>query len=140
MDLLIDLIVYLIKQAAKASENRAPVATRPGVARPPAAVARQIQTMQRTLAAQTARARPAGVATKARGVTRGPASWAQPAVRAAVPPVNQPPVPTITAEPSAPRRPAPPARAIPGLRLPFLLGEVLAPPVALREEEVGGYY
>jgi hypothetical protein len=138
MDLLIDLIIMLIKQATKASENRAPGAGKRHLAQPPPLVAQRVLAMQRTLAAQAARTRPAA-APKARGVTRGPASWSQPAVRAAVPPVNQPPVPLIKPEPTAPRRPAPAARAIPGLKLPFLLGEVLALPVALREEQVGGH-
>ncbi|HEY2588820.1 MAG TPA: hypothetical protein VGI81_23965 [Tepidisphaeraceae bacterium] len=141
MDLLIDLIIYLIKQATKASETRAPGPSGQRPVQPPPLSARQVQAMQRTLAVQAQRTRPAAAAapSRARGVARGPATWAQPAVRAAVPPVNQPPVPRITAEPAAPRRPQPPTRAIPGLKLPFLLGEVLAPPVGLREEEVGGY-
>jgi hypothetical protein len=134
MDLLIDLIIYLIKQAAKASENRAPGAAKPGMVRPPPLTPQQVEAVQRTLAAQAARTRPAAAAPKARGVARGPASWSQPAVRAAVPPVNQPPVPLITSEPTAPRPRACAPRAIPGLKLPFLLGEVLAPPVTLREE------
>lgn len=133
MDILIDLIIYLIKQAAKSSGGPT---VRPAQAqRPAAAPAAQVQSMQRTLAAQQARTRPAP---KQRG--RGPASWAQPGVRAAVPPVKQPPVPAITPSDAqvVPPRPAP--AGIPGLKLPFLLGEVLSQPVSFRDEGHGGIF
>ena len=133
MDVLIDLIIYLIKQAAAGEKRSAgPKGGRPG--QPPRMTpAQQLQTMQRTLAAQAARTRPAPTPRGA-AATRGPRSWAQPAVRAAVPPVNQPAVPMITPDAAAPRRPVTPARAIPGLKLPFLLGEVLSQPVSMRED------
>lgn len=130
MDVLIDLIIFLIKQASK---SREPAVGRqvqpPRIVAPSAA---QVQAMQRTLAAQQARTRPL-----AKPAGRGPASWAQPGVRAAVPPVRQPPVPAITSAEAVivPPRPAP--AGIPGLKLPFLLGEVLSHPVALQMEEHG---
>lgn len=129
MDLLIDLLVLLIKAATK---SRAPAVPLP---RPQEAAAaqQQIQQMQRTLAAQQARTRPAP-----RQAGRGPASWAQPDVRAAVPPVNQPPVPAIRSDSDFIGRPQPPPRGIPGLKIPFLLGEVLSSPVAFREDFHGG--
>lgn len=131
MDILIDLIVMLIKAVAKSRESAAPKPL--PHARPAVATPQQIQTVQRTLAAQQARTRPAG---KRPG--SGPASWAQPGVRAAVPPVQQPPVPALfPAEATiAPPRKAP--AGIPGLKVPFLLGEVLSSPVAYREESHGG--
>jgi hypothetical protein len=129
MDVLIDLIIYLIKAAAKSREASVP---RPLVQRQVSPTAQQIQAIQQTLAAQQARTKPAP------GRARGPASWAQPGVRAAVPPVRQPPVPAITPSAAA-IVPAPrPSAGIPGLKLPFLLGEVLSEPVSLRPEARGG--
>ena len=132
MDILIDLIIYLIKQAGKSGDARRGVPPPLPAQRVAQPLPPQAQSMQRALAAQAARTRPA---TARAGATRGaPASWAQPAVRAAAPPVNQPPVATITPDAGSPRRPAASSRAIPGLKLPFLLGEVLSRPVALRDE------
>jgi hypothetical protein len=130
MDVLIDLIIYLIKAAAKSREASAP---RPAVGRQVAPTPQQIEAIQRTLAAQQARTKAA-----APRPGRGPASWAQPGPRAAVPPVRQPPVPAITpaAAKVVPPRPAP--AGIPGLKLPFLLGEVLSEPVSLRPHAHGG--
>ena len=131
MDILIDLIIFLIKQATK---PRPPGMVPPRLQspQPPTALAEQIRAMQKTIASQQARTRPRG-ARQAAG--RGPVSWSQPGVTAAVPPVSQRPVPPITRDPVAPRPRPSPKTQIPGLRLPFLLGEILAPPVALREEE-----
>ena len=129
MDVLIDLIIYLIKAAAKSRETTAP----PAVRRQAAATAPQVLAIQRTLAAQQARTK----AAPARA-GRGPASWSQPGIRAAMPPVRQPPVPPITPAAVAivPPRPAP--AGIPGLKLPFVLGEVLSEPVSLRPQAHGG--
>ena len=132
MDVLIDLIIFLIKQASKAGEKRAPATTKRPLATAQVA-AQQIQAMQKTMAVQAARTRPAP-----KQASRGPASWAQPGVRSAVAPVNQPPVPPIGPDPDAISRPKPPSRSIPGLKLPFLLGEVLSAPVAFREDLHGG--
>lgn len=133
MDILIDLIIYLIKQAAK-SGGKPPVrpvqASRPVVA-PPA----QVQAMQKTLAAQQARTRAAPKQSR-----RGPTSWAQPDVRVAVPPVKQPAVLAITPGKARVAPPRPKPSGIPGLKLPFLLGEVLSQPVSLRDEEHGGVF
>jgi len=133
MDVLIDLIVFLIKQASKASEKRAPVTVKRPVPTSQAP-AQQIQAMQKAMAVQAARTRPAPTQ-----ASRGPASWAQPGVRSAVAPVNQPPVPPIGPDPDAISRPKPPPTSIPGLKLPFLLGEVLSSPAAFREDLHGGF-
>lgn len=133
MDILIDLIIYLIKQASQSRETSVPrQAQRP---RPVAASPAQVQAMQRMLAAQQARTKPAP-----QRAGRGPASWAQPGVRAAVPPVRQAPVPAITPAPAAIQPPRRAPAGIPGLKLPFLLGEVLSHPVSLRPEEHGGAF
>lgn len=133
MDILIDLIVALIRQAAKSRETSVP--RQVPAPRQVAPTAAQVQAMQRTLAAQQARTRPAP-----QRAARGPASWAQPGVRAVVPPVRQPAVPAITPTDIVlpPRQTAP--AGIPGLKLPFLLGEVLSQPISLRPEEHGGVF
>ena len=134
MDLLIDLIVLLIKQATK---PRAPTILPPTPQesqRQKEVVARRMQAMRTTLSAQQARTRPAPQRPgAARPGSAGPASWAQPGVRAVVQPVVRTVVASITDAPLA--RPPVAATRIPGMKLPFLLGEVLGPPVALREPE-----
>jgi hypothetical protein len=128
MDILIDLIIYLIKQASKPRAPSIVPASPQEKQRRTTAVAKQVQTMQKTVAVQQSRTRPA-----VRPPGAGPASWAQPGVRAVVQPVIRSVVSPIADAPLS--RPKQPATRIPGLKLPFLLGEILGPPVAFRDTE-----
>ena len=123
MDLLIDLIIMLIKQATKPRQPT--VVPTPQMERQrQAALAQQVQTMQRTMAAQQARTR-----------AKPPGAPRAAAVRSA-PPVVQRNLSAIGDDLPAPRRASAAATRIPGLKIPFLLGEVLAKPVALQDEEM----
>ena len=128
MDILIDLIIYLIKQASKPRTPAVVPLSPQEKQRRKTTVAKTVQTMQRTVAVQQSRTRPA---VKPPGT--GPASWAQPGVRAVVQPVIRTVVsPIADAQLSRPKQPA---TRIPGLKLPFLLGEILGPPVAFRDSD-----
>ena len=134
MDILIDLIIYLIKQASKPREPRIAPPTPREQERQRAVLAQRAQSLQKALAAQQARTRPgpaaparqrmttARVAPSTRPVATRLESDARPAAVV--------PAPTGSIVASARGR-AP----LPGLKIPLLLGEILAPPVALREME-----
>ena len=127
MDVLIDLIIWIIKALANAGEARqqklrpVPPPTRKQV-RAPQPIARAAPTNRVTSARPRAQATPAA--------TRGQPMRPPTAVRRDKP----------AAVAVAPSLPARPARAkIPvdarSLRIPIVLSEVLGPPAALREPE-----
>lgn len=129
MDLLIDLIIYAIKQLAK---DRPPRVTPPGYAeieRQKAATEQRIREIREAVAQQQSRTKPAKpkrpvarAAAPAKGsLTQPPAKWTTP--------VPAPKVPPAVVASRTGRAP------IAGLRIPLILGEILAPPVALREPE-----
>jgi hypothetical protein len=132
MDVLIDLIIYLIKQATKSRESRIAPPSQQELQRRKAAAGQQVAALRKTVATQQARTRPTA---RPRGQF-DPASWTQPAVRPAiVPPVPSRVVPAITPGPDPVQPVRRSSQRLAGLKLPFLMGELLAPPVALREQD-----
>src|SRR5579885_1177564 len=132
MDLLVDLIIYIVKQMTKDKPPSIKPPSFDEVERQKAATERRIREMQAAMAAQQAR-------TKAVKVKRGPSRGAAVAAPAkatrtlsqtpdawttSIPDVKSPTAVT-SAQGRAPIR---------ELRIPFILGEVLSPPLALREE------
>ena len=131
MDILIDLIIYLIKQANKPRQG----ASAPSKKQKSDVHAQRLAAMNKAISVQQKRTQPVQTGkapVRPPPLVRPPASWTQPGVQAVVPPVKQPAVPVITRDsiPPVPRR----STRIPALQLPFLLGEVLDPPLALRDE------
>jgi len=134
MNLLVELIVAAIREMSKGKPAKR--ITAPGwneIEQQRLATEQRIREMQAAIAEQKARARPK----KKRGPGRG-AAVAQEVK--AVPTLSQTPDAYTTPMP-APKSPtavtsgsrgSAPMR---GLRLPFILGEILGPPVALREPE-----
>jgi hypothetical protein len=128
MDLLIDLIIFVVKQMTK---DRPPRISPPGfqeIERQKAATEQRIREIQQAVAQQQSRTKPAkpkrkvprAAAPAAGSLTQPPAKWTTPAPAPKVPPVV-----------ASSRARAP----ISGLRIPLIMGEILAPPVALREQE-----
>jgi len=129
MDLLIDLIIFIAKQLNK---DRPPRIMPPGfqeIEQQKAATEQRIRELQAAMAQQQVRTKPAkpkrgearAAAPAKQSVTQPPAKWTTPGLSIEVPPVV-----------ASSRGRAP----ISGLRVPLILGEVLAPPVALREPEM----
>jgi hypothetical protein len=138
MDILIDLILWIIKAAADRSSKAKPPPITPQEVERQRALATQLQALQKQAIA-SARPGPAPVRPGQKKSGK-PINWGVP-----TPPrwVAPPPKPAVAAQPAvvgratpAPaRRPVPPAAARVPLRVPVLLGEILVPPVALREGE-----
>jgi hypothetical protein len=129
MDVLIDLIVYLIKQATQSRQAKAPPLTPQAAARQRAALQQQIMAMQQGLSVRKATAKaPAGRAKSARppALPKTPAS----SVTAVL---AQPPQSTVAAARPAVDRPK--TTSLGDMRFPLVLGEILSAPVALREPE-----
>jgi hypothetical protein len=124
MDILIDLIIYLIKQATKSGGAKAAPLTQQQAARQRAALARQIQAMQQ---GQPARKGAAKSSSARSPVVRPPAL--PPAAAQGTPMSQIQPAARVTRVTSR-------KAAMPSMRLPFILGEVLSAPVALRETEI----
>jgi hypothetical protein len=127
MDILIDLIVFLIKQATKPSAPRPLPPTRQQAQRQQSMLAQQIQAMQRSMAVQqrmpaAGRRKPAAPPA---GPARVPASFVPEPVRTV-----SASAPAVVVRPTVPQS----SRAA-GLRVPFLLGELLSAPVAFRDWE-----
>jgi len=118
MDLLIDLIILLIKRAAKPRQPAAP----PLPAPQQTGLAQQIQAMQAAAAQQQSRVR----------IGRKNASRSQPA---APPPIPPPAIAPLQAKVATLSRGAAPSSRMPAMKGPFILGEVLSKPIALRDEE-----
>jgi hypothetical protein len=133
MDVLIDLIIYVIRQMTKDKPSRITPAGFEAIERQKAATEQRIAEMQAAVARQQGRTKPL--------VKRGPARGAAvPAAVSATPSLSQ--TPDIWTTP-APGIKAPSVvmssrgRApLKGLRIPIILGEVLGPPIALREREM----
>ena len=133
MDLIVDILVYLFKQLAKSAEPKVRPPTPQEVAAQQAAMRQRLEAMQQALAAQQARTQPKPPARRAAGMAKqtapARASLSQSPRNGTTP---MPSAATLAPLESSPRkRPAPP----PGLRMPLILGEILAPPLALREPE-----
>jgi hypothetical protein len=135
MDILIDLIVWIIKASAssrKPPAQRVTPANQQEIDRQKAEVERRIREMQNALAQQTGRAAP--VAKQARKVKRT-------VKQATPPPLPAPPVvlqrwsePQVgSATPVVTRRDSTATLAQKSYIVPLLLGEILAPPLSLRE-------
>ena len=127
MDILIDIIVYLIKQFAGSNQPQVRPPTPQELAAHQAAMKQRLEAMQKTVAVQQARTKPkAKPSATARQAAPAKASLSQPAAAWTAPaprPATAPPA--VTAQK---------ARApLPGLKLPLILGEILDPPLALRE-------
>jgi hypothetical protein len=135
MDILIDLIIYLIKQATKPPAGSAPQRLPPTpqeVQRQQATLAQQVQAMQRTIAARQAPKRP-GAGRSGRAVQLPPparvtTSFAPAPVRAAAPPQAVQRV-VYQQIPHQILRP----KSLADLRSLLLMGEMLSAPVALRD-------
>jgi hypothetical protein len=131
MDILIDLIIYLIKQASRPRQGPAA----PSSQQKSAAHAQRLAAMNEAVSIQQKRTQPrqTGKApVRPPPLVRPPASWTQPGVQGVTPPVKQPPVPVIARDSIPPVRRR--STRIPAMQLPFLLGEVLDPPLALRDD------
>jgi len=134
MDLLIEIIFKIIKEATQDKPRAVTPRTFQEIEQQKAATEQRIREMQAAMAKQQARTKPA----KAK---RGPARGA--AVAATAAPAKA--APTLSQTPDIWTTPAPQLKAAPlvsssrgraplrELRIPFILGEVLAPPLALRE-------
>ena len=157
MDILIDLIEWIIKQAVKqrqAQQSRTSPPTAQEIDRQKAEVEKRIRDMQTALALQTRRVAPAAQTQRASLAQRAnPVQRANPGQRAkqlqpdrrvvrqlapsiAPKPALEPrwlaPLGSIGA-PAIERTPTPLPRQ--GLIIPLLLGEILAPPLSLRDAE-----
>ena len=151
MDILIDLIEWIIKQAVKqrqAQQSRTSPPTTQEIDRQKAEVEKRIRDMQTALALQTRRVAPAAQTQRAslaqranpgqrakqlqpdRRVVRQSASPIAP--KAAPEPRWLAPLGSIGA-PAVEPTPTPLPRQ--GLIIPLLLGEILAPPLSLRDAE-----
>ena len=130
MDILIDIIIYLIKQFAKPNQPQVRPPTPQELAAQQAAMKQRMEAMQHAMAAQRAR-------TKTKPKPRATAKQAAPAKASLSqpPPAWTVPAPPLASVPpiSAPRKAQAP---LPGLKVPLILGELLAPPLALRELEM----
>jgi hypothetical protein len=125
MDLLVDIIVQIVKALTK-PQQQLPTLTPQQAAVQQTAMQQRLAAMQKAMAAQQARVQP-------RKAGRPP-SGAKPVAPPPVPPPRTRPL-AATATPVAaiaPRR----ANAPSGLLVPLILGEILAPPLALREPEL----
>jgi hypothetical protein len=133
MDLLIDLIIYLIKQLNKDKPRPITPQSYQAIEQQKLAVEQRIREMQAAMAQQQGRVKP--VKAK-RGPSRGaPVAAPAKAVR------------TLTQTPDAYTTPPPDVKSpsavisrqgrapLGELRVPLILGEILAPPLALREPE-----
>ena len=132
MDLLIQAIVAIIEGLTKDKPKKATSQSWEAIEQQRLATEQRIREMQAAIAQQQARAKP----TRKRGPSRG----APVAPRAKA-------VPTLTQTPDAYTTPlsqtAAPSTVVSKqgraplreLRVPFILGEILAPPLALREPE-----
>src|SRR5882724_3744422 len=131
MDLLIDLIIYAVKQMTKDRPPRITPASFQEIEQQKAATEQRIREMQAAVARQQSRTKPARTN---RGPARGAAAAKAPAV---APSLTQVPdtwtktAPTLDV-PTVVRR-APGRAPLPALRIPIILGEILAPPLALRD-------
>jgi hypothetical protein len=137
MDILIDLIIYLIKQATKPPAASAPQRLPPTpqeVQRQQATLAQQVQAMQRTIAARQSQKRP-GAGRSGRAVQLPPparvtTAFAAAPVRAVTPPqavqrVVYQQIPHQIVRP----------KGLQELRSLLLMGEMLSSPVALRDPD-----
>jgi hypothetical protein len=128
MDILVDLIIYLVRKFAESKPSQVRPPTPQELAAHQAAMKQRLEAMQKALAAQQARTqlrrKPKAVAKQAApakvSLSQPPAQW----TTAPAPAASVPPVQTV----------GKPASPLPGLKIPLILGEILAPPVALREE------
>jgi len=137
MDVLIDLIIYVIRQLSKQSSPQGPSAQRTSadIERQKAEVERRIREMQSALAQQKGKAAPLPAPTprKAKRVAKKTASAeAVPTLARAVE-TRAVETPVVTA----------PSRSISIAStqrrkwiVPILIGEVLGPPLALRESQI----
>ena len=128
MDILIDIIIYLVKQFAKTNQPQIRPPTPQELAAQQAAMKQRLEAMQKAMATQQARTKPVAK-------PRATAKQAAPAKAS----LSQPPPAWTAAPPSTASVPpvASPAKApLPGLKIPLILGEILAPPLALREPEM----
>jgi hypothetical protein len=131
---LIDLIILIIKQFSKpsASQQRVAPPSAQDIARQKAEVERRIREMQAALSQHKGKAATAPL----------PQRRAKPTVKAQpesapVAHISAPLSTSQVAETVVPERRATVLAPLPrqGIVIPFLLGEVLAPPLALRETE-----
>ena len=138
MELLIDIIIWIIKAAANSSSQRTPRPMNPQEADRQRALAAQLQALQQRAIGAAPRGTVApgrkqavksinwGVPTPPRWVTSGPVAKAVPATLAKVAEAPAP-APARQAVPARPKR-------VP-LRVPLIMGEILGPPLALRDPE-----
>jgi hypothetical protein len=132
MDILIDLIIYAVKQMTKDRPPRITPASFQQIEQQKAATEQRIREMQTAIANQQGRAKPARSnrgPSRAAATVRAPAparSVSQaPDTRARTAPASSVPVVTHVHS-QTPRR---------DFRIPLIFGEILAPPLALRDTE-----
>ena len=129
MDLLINLIIEIIEGLTKGTPKKAKPQSGEAVEQQRLATEQRIREMQAAIAQQKARAKPTRKRGPSRGAPIAPQAKAVPqAPDAYTAPLSQTAAPSTIAS----KQGRAPLRE---LRIPFILGEILAPPLALREPE-----
>ena len=131
MSELIQLIVEIIAAASKEQPKKAKPQSWQAIEQQRLATEQRIREMQAAIAQQKARTKPARKRGPSRGAAVAPQAKAVP-TRTQTPDVYTTPTPRTTAPSVASAQGRAPLRE---LRVPFILGEILAPPLALREPE-----
>lgn len=139
MDILIDLIIWIIRTAANSSEARKRAPSTPQEADRRRALEAQLRALGQPARAPAPNSRTLGPTRKQ---PAKPTNWGVPTPPRWVSPAAGTKVATGVITRAADKRTAPPARqalsaprAPVPLRIPLILGEILDPPVALREPE-----
>jgi len=132
MELLIRLIIEIVEALAKDKPKKATSQSWEAIEQQRLATEQRIREMQAAIAQQKARAKPVRKRGPSRGAAVAPQAKAVPTLTqtpdAYTTPLSQTAAPSTVAS----KQGRAPLRE---LRIPFILGEILAPPVALREPE-----
>jgi hypothetical protein len=131
MDILVDIIVLIIKGLSKPKQPQVPALTPQQAAAQQAAMQQRLQAMQKVMADQQARTRPKQPVR--RPIAGKPAAPLRPSlVQQSVSTTAASSRPTVASA----KTPSQTRASASGMLVPLILGEILAPPLALREQEV----
>jgi hypothetical protein len=130
MDILVDIIVYLLRKFATANPPPVRPPSPQELAAHQAVMKQRLETMQKAMTAREARTQPrSGPRAVAKRAAPARASISQPSVKRASP------APPLSSVPPV-QQPAKSPAYLPGWKAPLILGEILAPPLALRDPEI----